>query len=267
MSEPAGPATGALDPWTASGEQVPYRVLAVERRTPTIAELLLAPSAGALAYLPGQYVLLEDRDGELPPRSYSIANAPRDDRRISLLVTRVDGGRTSTWAHERLAAGDEVRISGPYGTFVADPAGTRPLLLLAAGSGLAPIRALIEAEIERPRRPALTLLFSARTEADVIDGDRFAALQEEQPRFRFARTLTRADGPPPRGRLPGLLPDLVGELGDHEVFIAGAPGFVAACADAAAELGAPRARIHTEVFYVEPQPWSGVAPEASEQRA
>ncbi len=267
MSQPADSATGALDPWTATSERAPYLVIAVERRTPTIVELLLEPVEGALAYLPGQYVLLEDRDGEVPPRSYSVANAPRRDERLSLLVTRVDGGRTSTWVHEQLAAGDQVSISGPYGTFVADPAGTKPLLLLAAGSGLAPIRALIEAELERPRRPALTLLFSARTDADVIDGERFAALPGEQPRFRFARTLTRGDGPPPRGRLPGLLPELAGALDEHEVFIAGAPGFVAACAAAAAALGAPRAQIHTEVFYVEPQPWSGAAPEASERRA
>lgn len=261
-----GPA-GATDPWTATSEQAPYRIVAVERRTPSIVELLLTPLEGPLAYLPGQYVLLEDRDGEVPPRSYSVANAPRDDRRISLLITRVEGGRTSTWAHDRLAAGDEVRVSGPYGTFVADRAGTRPLLLLAAGSGLAPIRALIEAEIEQPRRPALSLLFSARTEADVIDGERFAALQGDEPRFRFLRTLTGAGGPPPRGRLPGLLPELIGAIGEHEVFVAGAPGFVAACAEAAAGLGAPRELIHTEVFYVEPQPWSGAAPQASEPRA
>lgn len=261
------PATDPLDPWTASSEQAPYRVLAIERLTPTIVELLLEPLEGALAYLPGQYVLLEDRDGEVPPRSYSVANAPRDDRRLSLLVTRVEGGRTSEWVHDRLVTGAEVSITGPYGTFVADPAGTRPLLLLAAGSGLAPIRALIEAELEAPRRPALTLLFSARTEADVIDGERLRAWEREQPRFRFIRTLTRGEGPPPHGRLPGLLPDLIGELSDHEVFIAGAPGFVAACAEAAETLGAPRAQIHTEVFYVEPQPWSGVAPEASEPRA
>ncbi len=265
MNQPT-PVAGAPDPWTATSEQAPHRVLAVERPTPAIVELLLAPLERALAYLPGQYVLLEDRDGELPPRSYSVANAPRRDGRLSLLVTRVAGGRTSGWVHDRLAVGDEVSVSGPYGTFVADPAGRRPLLHLAAGSGLAPIRALIEAELEAPRRPALTLLFSARTEADVIDGERFARLVEEQPRFRFARTLTGAEGPPPRGRLPGLLPELAGDLGGHEVFIAGAPGFVAACAEAAVALGAPRELVHTEVFYVEPQPWSGATPRASEPR-
>ena len=265
MRQPTSPAVGPPDPWTPTSELAPYRVLVRERRTPTIVELLLAPLDGPLAYLPGQYVLLEDRDGEVPPRSYSIANAPRDDGRISLLVTRVAGGPTSGWVHERLAVGDEVRVSGPYGTFV-DGAAARQALYLAAGSGLAPIRALLEAELATPRRPALTLVFSARSEADVIDGERFARWQRDEPRFRFLRTLTRGAGPPPRGRVPGLLAELVGRLDGHEAINAGAPGVVAACADAVERLGAPRAEIHTEVFYAEPQPWSGPAPQASESR-
>jgi CDP-4-dehydro-6-deoxyglucose reductase len=78
----------------------------------------LQPAAGALNYLPGEYVLLEDRDHAVPPRSYSIANAPRPDGLISLLVTSVPDGDTSTWIHERLRVDEEISISGPYGTFV-----------------------------------------------------------------------------------------------------------------------------------------------------
>ena len=191
----------------------PYRVLHTERRTPTIIELWLRPAAGALDYLPGEYVLLEDRDHAVPPRSYSIANAPRPDGLISLLVTSVPDGETSTWVHERLRVGEEVSISGPY----------------------------------------------------VIDRERFAGWQARHPQFRFIRTLTRAAGPPPRGRIPALLPMLYQDLGDPDLFIAGAPGFVLACATAADGLGAQRARVHTEVFFVEPQPWSGAAPHAEDR--
>src|ERR1035437_8227125 len=104
----------------------PYRVLYTERRTATIIELWLRPAAGALDYLPGEYVLLEDRDHAVPPRSYSIANAPRPYGLISLLVTSEPDGETSTWVHERLRVGEEVSISGPYGTFVDDPTSTAP---------------------------------------------------------------------------------------------------------------------------------------------
>lgn len=242
----------------------PYEVLAIEPRTPTIVELLLRPRASPLEYLPGEYVLLEDRQHRVPPRSYSIANAPRRDGLISLLVTAVPGGQTSAWVHQRLRVGEQVAISGPYGTFVDDPTSTAPALFLAAGSGLAPVRALLEAALAANARPSLTLIFSARTEADVIDRDRFEG-QARHPQCRFIRTLTRGAGPLPHGRIPELLPTLYQSLDGHDVFIAGAPAFVLACAAAADTRGAPRARVHTEVFFAEPQPWSGAAPKAEKQ--
>lgn len=229
----------------------PYRVVDVVRSTPTILELWLRPLAGALEYVPGEYVLLEDRCGEAPQRSYSVANAPRDDGLISLLVTLVPGGRTSTWVHAHAREGEEVILSGPFGTFVDDPLSTAHCVLLAAGSGLAPIRALGEAALASGRRRSVRVVFSARTEADVLDRDRFAYWEARHSRFRFIRTLTRGTGAPPRGRVPALLPTMFGDLSDHDVFIAGAPGFVWACASAAEACGACRARIHTEAFFVD----------------
>lgn len=237
----------------------PFHVIAIERCTPTILELWLRPVGGPLEYLPGEYVLLEDSGHEVPPRSYSIANAPRPDGLISLLVTGVPDGETSTWVHERLRVGDEVKISGPYGTFVDEPTSTAPALFVAAGSGLAPIRSLLEPAVSANVRPSLTLIFSARTEDDVIDRDHFEAWQAQHPGFRFIRTLTRAAGPLPHGRIPELLPTLYQDLDGHDVFIAGAARFVMACATAADALGAQRARVHTEVFSAEPQPRSGAA--------
>jgi CDP-4-dehydro-6-deoxyglucose reductase len=245
------------DPWTPTIEQAPYRIAAVMPRTPAIVGVEMEPMGDALSYRPGQYVLLEDEDAAVAPRSFSIANAPRADGRLSLLVTRVPGGQASTWVHDRLRAGDQVRVSGAYGAFVEEPGSVAPALFLAAGSGLAPIKALLEAALPSTPRPSLTLAFSARTQADVIDAERWTAWQEREPRFRFVRTLTRGPGPPPRGRIPSLLADLVDGLGDHDVFIAGASGFVVDCTNAAQALGAARARIHTEVFYGEPQPWTG----------
>ncbi len=251
---------------TPTSFEEPYEVRRLERRTPTIVELELHPLGDVLEYLPGEYVLLEDDRHEVPPRSYSVANAPRPDGTISLLVTHVEGGETSRWVHERLRVGETVRITGPYGTFVDHPGSTGPALYLAAGSGLAPIRALLEAEFEAGTRGSLTLIFSARTEADVIDRARFEDWQAKQPRFRFIRTLTRGAGPPPRGRIPALVGTLYADLSGHDLFIAGAPGFVMACAASADALGARRERVHTEVFFVEPQPWTG-EPVQAEERA
>ena len=238
---------------TAMGDASPHRVVETEHLTPTILELWLRPLAGPLQYLPGEFVLLEDCHHRMPPRSYSIANAPRPDGLISLLVTRVQGGQTSRWVHEHLRVGDEVSVSGPYGTFVDDPRSAAPCLFLAAGSGLAPIRSLIEAALSTGARRSLTLIISAGTEADVIGRACFTSWEASHPQFQFMRTLTRADGPGLHGRIPAVLPAICGGLAEYDAFVAGAPGFVAACASAVEALGVRRGRVHTEEFFAEPR--------------
>lgn len=236
-------------------DEHPYRVRDSRLVTSVIQALELTPSATAVAYAPGQYVLVNDADFQLPPRSYSIANAPRPDGSVSLLVTRVPGGETSSWVHDRLRVGEPVVLTGPYGTFVPDPDRTGPVLLLAAGSGLAPVRALAQALLQaRPRR-AVTLFFSARTGADSIDHAHLEEMARAQPSFRYLRTLTRVPDSPARPHIPERLAGALGELSGWEVFTSGPPGFVTACAGAAQALGADPAAVHTEEFFVDPQPW------------
>ena len=232
----------------------PYVVAAVEAATPNIRRLWLRPLGGALAFRPGQYVQLGDAGARLAPRSYSIANAPRSDGLISLLVARVTGGATSAWISDTLADGDEVTVTGPYGTFVDDSLSTAPALYLAAGAGFAPVRALLEAALSDGRRGSLTLVVSARTAADVIDAGLLTTWQRQDPRFRFARTLTR-ERHTPLGRVPDILSSLGVPLPGQDVFIAGAPGFVLACTRAVRALGVRPTALHTEAFYLEPKPW------------
>lgn len=236
-------------------EELPHVVVARERVTPSIVELTLEPVAGQLSYRPGQYVLVCDEDYRIPVRSYSVANAPEPDGRLTLLVTEVADGVTSTWLAHEVTVGDPVLVDGPYGTFVADPGAGRPVLCLAGGSGLAPIRALAQDAVRRGIPEEFTLVFSGRTEADLIDQQVFQAWAEQHPRFRYLRTLTRAPGPPPVGRVTDVLPEWVPELSEHEVFIAGAPGFVAAGVRIVRQLGCRAGRLHTEEFYAEPRPW------------
>lgn len=244
-----------------------FTVAAKRQRTPVIAELLLRPDEAPLRHQPGQYVLLGDRVAGLVVRSYSIANAPRRDGLISLLVTRVPGGQVSTWVHDALRPGDRVLVSGPYGSFTAAPGESGPVLLLAGGSGLAPVRALAEAALRRRTHIPVVLFFSARTGRDLIDDGRFRGWQRRHPgSFRYLRTLTRADGPPPAGRIPAILGDWLGDLSGWRVYVAGAPGFVTACAAAARACGARPGRVHTEEFFTEPRPWGAAGPAAATAR-
>ncbi|MGH7611922.1 MAG: FAD-binding oxidoreductase [Candidatus Dormibacteria bacterium] len=234
--------------------ELPFAVLAKAMATPRMVQLRLRRLGLSLDFQPGQYILLSDADGMVPPRSYSIANAPRPDGTIDLLVSAVPGGETSGWVLNDLAVGEPVSVAGPYGTFTLDPLDSGPRLYLAGGAGLAPIMALLESSLQGEALNSC-LIVSARTEADVACRDRLLEWQTNFAGFRSLRTLTRADGPPPLGRVPTILPDLFPSLDGYSVFSAGGPGFVDACAAAAIRLGAAPERVRTEAFFSEPQPW------------
>lgn len=249
-----------------SDEDVEFVLTARRWCTPVVARLTLQPLGNRIDFVPGQYVLLQDEERRVPVRSYSVANAPRDDGTLDFLVTAVADGRTSTWLAREAAVGDRLLVSGPYGTFVADPDHGGPTLYLAGGSGLAPALSLLEAAVARgatddpdPAR-GHTLLFSSRTAEDAIDHERLIRLAAEQPGLDYVRTLTRVaegDAEAPLGRVPAVLPSLVEDLTEHAVYVSGAPGFVDACTHAAQDLGAAPGRLHTEEFYAEPVPWHG----------
>lgn len=233
-------------------EDVEYRVQAVRQWTPVIAELVLRPTGDAIDYRPGQYVLVGDVDHQRPVRSYSLANAPRPDGVVVLLVTRVPDGELSTWLHHRRTI-DTVLLSGPYGGFVDDLDQPGPRLYLAGGSGFAPVRALIEDGLARSNATPMTLLFSVRTDKDLVDHELMCRWERRHPAFHYLRTLTRQAGPPPVGHISDVLPELVPALIEHRVFIAGSSGFVTAAAHAARRHGADATRLFTEEFFVEPR--------------
>jgi CDP-4-dehydro-6-deoxyglucose reductase len=237
------------------GEDLPFAIAAKRRRTPAIVELSLRPLGDPIDHQAGQYVLLGDADGSRPPRSYSVANAPRPDATIDLLVTLVPGGEVSPWVHHQLRPGDEVLVSGAYGTFLDEHEDAQPRLYVAGGSGLAPARALVEAALRRPQPPPMTLLFSARTAWDLIDDELFHRWQRDRPTFHYLRTLTRSAGPPPVGHIPDVLPGLLPPLDNHRVYIAGGSSFVADCERAVRRQGGRPGRVFTEEFFADPVPW------------
>ncbi len=223
------------------------------QRTSTIREVRIRPVGEPLRFWPGQYLLVGDSQAGVSPRPYSIANAPRPDGEMSLLVALVPDGKTSGWLHAGLQVGDRITVGGPYGTFIGDPGTSTPVLCLAAGSGLAPILALTDAALRRGFDKPVTVLFSARSEADVFDQGLTSWWAAKHRRFTFLTTFTglpagaEASGSLV-GRIPDVLPGLMPDLADHAVYIAGSPEFVDACSEAALGLGAEQGRLHVERY-------------------
>lgn len=225
---------------------VPFTLVDHIERTPAIVELVLRPEEEPLRYWPGQYVHLGNPP-DAPRRAYSIANAPRPDGELHFFVTRERFGRTSSWLLDQ-PVGTTLTLNGPYGAFIGDPAIETPVVCLAAGSGLAPILALTYAALRRGFRHPVTLILSARTEADVYPRGLLRWFEQRYANFRFVRTLTREEGPPPRGRIPAILPELVGSLEGVAVFIAGPEGFVEDTRVAALALGADPSSLYREPY-------------------
>lgn len=220
------------------------------RRTPRIVEFRLRPLGNTMRFWPGQYVMLGDPFHGIPQRSYSLANAPRPDGELSLHITREEQGITSRWLHDTVQVGDQIKVSGPYGTFIGDPAVETPILCMAAGSGLAPILSLTETALRRGFKQPVRLLFSARRAEDIYAQGVISYLQARYRRFRFIPTLTAESCEAMlHGRIPDLLPEHFPDLSGHSVFIAGNPDFVESCKQAALARGAKPELIHTEGYF------------------
>ena len=154
-----------------------------DRRSPDLAVLTIRPDQ-PLRYAPGQYVAVQVPRWPRVWRNFSIANAPRENGLIDLHVRAVPGGMVSGSLVRGVRRGDTVLLGEPRGkmTGPADP--VRDLLCIAGGTGLAPIKAIIEGVISasRPgRRPKIGLLYGARTEQDLYDLRDLRVLESAHP--------------------------------------------------------------------------------------
>ena len=204
-------------------------------------------------HLAGQHVdvRLTADDGYQAERSYSIASPP-DDPRLSLTIERIDDGEVSPYLTDELRAGDQLELRGPIGGyFTWDTADGGPLVLLAGGSGLVPLMAMLRHRAVVMSTVEATVLVSARAWDDVLYRDELAVLDDDGVTVRY--TLTRRQ-PPGWSGLSGrvnaeMLRDLGAErAGQLRVFVCGPTGFVEHVADLLVQLGHDPHSIKTERF-------------------
>jgi ferredoxin-NADP reductase len=194
-------------------------------------------------------VRLTAEDGYRAEREYSIASAPGEQ--VSITVERLDDGEVSPYLTQELRAGDALELRGPIGGyFVWEPENGGPLLLVAGGSGIVPLRAMLRHRRSRGSDVPVRLFYSSRSLDEVIYR---AELDEPVERVEVAYTLTREQPPGWTGYGRRVDAELLGEVvwpasEEPRAFVCGPTSFVETVASGLVELGYPPARVKTERF-------------------
>jgi ferredoxin-NADP reductase len=201
----------------------------------------------------GQHVdiRLTAEDGYQAQRSYSIASAP-DGTRLELTVVRIDDGEVSPYLADELKPGDQIELRGPIGGyFVWEPSQGGPLLLVAGGSGIAPLMAMIRLDAAGASDTDTRLLFSSRSFDDIIYREELEALNGNS--LTVVHTLTPSHPPGWTGYARRVDAEMLAEVGPGpaerpRVYVCGPTPFVEAVAEALVHLGHEPRAIKTERF-------------------
>lgn len=201
-----------------------YTVARLARMTPDITLVGLKPEGAAMGFLPGQYAKLTF-DG-LPPRDYSLANLP-GQAELEFHI-RNSGSGPSAHVAERLREGEKLSVQGPYGQQHFRPGHRGKMIAIAGGSGLAPIKSIVEAALEEGFATSVALYFGARTESDIYLEPYFAALTGKYPHFTFIPVLSEPRGETARatGYVGNVAAGSSENFADHIAYLAGPPPMV-----------------------------------------
>ena len=233
-------------------------VAAAHRETPNASRLELDVD-GWPGNAAGQHldVRLTAPDGYTATRSYSIASSGPTNR-VTLAVDKLPDGEVSPYLVDEVRAGDMLEVHGPLGAFfvwapAAETGDTRPVQLIAGGSGVVPLFAMARAHDEADDPTPFRLLYSARTPADVYFADELHALAAASAPFRLDLVYTRRtpEGwPTPAGRImrEALAVAVVPATERPRVYVCGSTGFVERVADWLVELGHDPRSIRTERY-------------------
>jgi ferredoxin-NADP reductase len=208
------------------------------------------------AHHAGQHydVRLTAPDGYQAQRSYSVASEPGRTGEIELTVERIEDGEVSTYMHDVLQPGDRMEVRGPIGGyFVWDPESVEPLLLIAGGSGVVPLVAMLRHRQAVHNTTPARLLYSARAYDDLLYHAELEKLRGNGSGLGVFYTLTRSQPDGWKGYArridEAMLKEVIKPLGMvPQVFICGPTLMVESAANTLVRLGLPPSQIRTERF-------------------
>ncbi|MDX1604911.1 MAG: CDP-6-deoxy-delta-3,4-glucoseen reductase [Candidatus Competibacterales bacterium] len=210
---------------------LPCRVMRLQRLAPDVMQMTLRlPATERLQYFAGQYIDILLRDGRR--RSFSLANPPHVDDHLELHVRHVPRGQFSDFVFHNLREKSILRFQGPLGTFFLRRDSDRPIIMIAGGTGFAPIKAMLEDAFHQGLDRPVHFYWGARARRDLYLHNLPQRWAAERDGFRYTPVLSEpAPGDDWDGRT-GWVHAAVAEdypdLGQHEVYMSGPPPMIAA---------------------------------------
>lgn len=235
------------------------RVAQVVQETPDVKTFRLRPiDDGPLPfeYLPGQFLNVivpsNTSEGATTKRSYTISSSPTQSTFCEISVKREPDGEVSTYLHDQVAQGDEIRIAAPYGRFTFTGEEATSIVLIGCGVGITPLMSVIRYLTDHSWTGEIVLLYGFRRPADYLFGEELAYLASRHPNLRVFPTASSPDDAPWQGRVgridAAMVRQLVPDVADRLVHICGPKPMMDATREFLLELGVAKDRIRFESF-------------------
>ena len=239
-------------------KKLPCRVEKIERPNHDVAiHHLKLPANESLRYLPGQYIDILLKDGRR--RSFSLAGAPQQSDMLTLHIRHYPGGEFSGYVLNEMKERTLLRFEGPLGTFFLREDSDKPIVLMAGGTGFAPIKAIVEHALARGTLRPMVLYWGARTRADLYLAELAGQWQQDHDNFTFIPVLSdpaAADAWPGRtGFVHQAILDDFSDLSGYQVYACGPPAMVDAGKRAFVETrGLPQSEFYSDPFTIATDP-------------
>lgn len=230
-----------------SPKTIPCRISRIERlATDVVRVILRLPPAAAFTFLPGQYIDVIGPNGVR--RSYSLANAPAADKMLELHIRAVEGGLMSDYWFNQAKENDLLRLIGPLGTFFLRETTGQDLVFLATGTGIAPVKAMLEGLCRLPteQQPAsVGILWGGRTPADL-----YIDLPSLPSYYQFLPVLSRTDGDwaGAKGYVHEVLLQRTADLSRTSVYACGSDAMIHSARKVLLAAGLPTRQFYADAF-------------------
>jgi phenol hydroxylase P5 protein len=229
------------------------RVARLDALTPSIKGVtIVLDDPEGMRFQAGQYINLHV-PGEEACRAFSVASAP-GTRELELNVRLVPGGKATSWIHQELAVGDEVRLAGPYGRFFVRKSAKAALLFLAGGSGLSSPRSMILDLLREGCELPMTLIHGARTREELYYEGELRELATKHRGFTYLPVLSHEPGGSLWGGRRGFVHEVAkdhfaNDFRGHKAYLCGPPPMIDACITTLMQGRLFERDIYTEKFF------------------